>query len=229
MTEDENPPTEEPIAERKPLGWVFWVFLVVFIFMVAGLTAPMVIRCPKKASQTQATSNLRQIGFALVEFESEYGSYPGDNTTKTVSEAFPDHGLDLSSKSSNALFRQLFAAGFTQSEQMFYAEVKGTKVPDGDISPGQVLKQGEVAYGYIAGLSSAGNPARPIAFCPIIPGTDRFDPKPFKGKAVFLRCDNSVASLNIDENGHAISGGTNILSPENPIWDGAAPDIRYPE
>ena len=33
MTEDENPPTEEPIAERKPLGWVFWVFLVVFIFM----------------------------------------------------------------------------------------------------------------------------------------------------------------------------------------------------
>ena len=72
-------------------------------------------------------------------------------------------------------------------------------------------------------------PARPIAFVPVIPGTVRFDPKPFDGNAVFLRMDCSVTSLKIVKDGRACSGGIDILSPENPIWDGKAPDIRYPE
>lgn len=177
----------------------------------------------------QAVSNARQIGLALMEFDIEYGSYPNKTTVPLVAKSHPAHGYDLSGTSSNALFRQLFAAGLTQSEAMFYAEVNGTKKPDGDISPRELLKTGEVGFGYIAGLSSEGNPARPIAFCPIIPGTDRFDPKPFKGKAVILRVDNSATSVNIDKNGHAMVGGKNLLSPENPIWDGQAPDIRYPK
>lgn len=229
MNENETPQPEKPIAEKKPTGWLTWVIVILVILCLAGLTAPMVIRCPKKASQTEATSNLRQVGLALLEFDTDYGSFPDEKTSKTVTENFPDHGLNLSGKSSNALFRQLFAAGLTQSEAMFYAEVNGTRKPDGDISPGEVLKKGEVGFGYIAGLSSKGNPARAIAFCPIIPGTDRFDPKPFKGKAVILRVDNSVTSVNIDKNGHAIVGGQNLLSPENPIWDGKALDIRYPD
>jgi hypothetical protein len=229
MTENETPPTEEPVEEKKPMGWLSWVLILVVILSLAGLTAPMVIRCPKKASQTEATSNLRQVGIALLEFDTDYGRFPDDETSKTVTENFPDHGLNLSGKSSNVLFRQLFAAGLTQSEAMFYAEVNGTRKPDGDISPGEVMKKGEVGFGYIAGLSSKGNPARPLAFCPIIPGTDRFDPKPFKGKAVILRIDNSVTSVNIDKDGHALVGGMNVFSPTNPIWSGEKIDIRYPE
>ncbi len=72
-------------------------------------------------------------------------------------------------------------------------------------------------------------PARVIAFCPIIPGTDRFDPIPFDGKAVVLRCDNSVTFVNIDPHGHALVGGMNVFSPSNPIWSGEKIDIRYPE
>jgi hypothetical protein len=112
---------------------------------------------------------------------------------------------------------------------MFYAKVAGTKKPDGDISAGNALSPGEVAFGYVSGLSTVGNPARAVAFCPIIPGTDRFDPKPFDGKAVILRIDNSVVSLNIDRDGHAVSGGHTLFSPKNPIWGGVVPDIRYPE
>jgi hypothetical protein len=113
---------------------------------------------------------------------------------------------------------------------MFYAKVSGTRKPDGVISPGEALEKGEVAFGYISGLSSEGNPARPIAFCPIIPGTDRFDPKPFKGKACVIRGDGSVISLNIGKNGHAFVGGINLLSAENPIWgDEDKIDIRYPD
>jgi len=229
MNSNESPPDEEPLARKKSFGWPFWLFLTVTLVVLAGLTAPMVIRCKKKPEQTGATSNLRQIGLALFEFETEYGAFPNDKTSAMVAKTHPDHGYDLSGTSSNALFRQLFAAGITRSEQMFYAQIDGTKKPDGDFDKGESLDPGEVAFGYIAGLSTAGNPARVVAFCPIIPGTDRFDPKPFEGKAVVLRVDNSVASLNIDENGHAIVFGSNLLSSENELWNGKPLDIRYPE
>jgi hypothetical protein len=92
-----------------------------------------------------------------------------------------------------------------------------------------LLRKGEVAFAYVAGLKSEGNPARPIAFAPVIPGTTRFDPEPFDGKAVFLRIDCSVTSMNIRKDGHVLYEGTDILSPENPIWGGTEPDIRYPD
>jgi len=216
--------------KSKSFGWLFWLVTVVIIIALAGLTAPMVIRCPKKPDQTEATSNLRQIGLALFEFEAEYGSYPSEETAKLVKEKHPTD-INLSGSSSNALFRQLFAAKITQSEQLFYAKNSGTKKPDGEITVGKLLEKGEVGFGYIAGLSTKDNPARPIAFAPIIPGTTKFDPKPFDGKAVILRIDNSVTSLNIDENGNAVSGGQNILSPEHPVWGESVTnlDIRYPE
>jgi type II secretory pathway pseudopilin PulG len=217
------------MPDANPKSATLALVIAAIGIVAAILIPPMFIKKPRGGDMTAEASNLRQIGLALYEFESDYGAYPSEATAALVTQKHPDHGYDLSGTSTNALFRQLFAAKLTQSEQMFYAEVKGTKKPDGVISPGELLKKGEVGFGYIAGLSSEGNPARPIAFCPIIPGTDRFDPKPFKGKAVILRVDNSVTSLNIAENGHAISGGTNILSPKHPVWDGQAPGIRYPE
>ena len=55
-----------------------------------------------------------------------------------------------------------------------------------------------------------------IAFCPIIPGTDRFEPRSFKGKAVALRIDNPSGSHNINEDGHAvIIGGKWEVRPVN--------------
>lgn len=228
MTE-EIPITEPVEKPKKSFPWIPCLITIVIIASLAGLTAPMVIRCPKKADQTEASSNGRQIGLALLEFETEYGSFPDAETAKIVTANNPGHGFDLSGKSSNALFRQLFAANITQSEAMFFAKTKDSKKPDGNISPGKLLAPREVGFGCIAGLSTAGNPSRPIAFCPIIPGTTRFDPEPFKGFAVIVRADNSVASMKIDKDGHAISEGKNILSADHPIWKGKAPDIRYPE
>jgi hypothetical protein len=63
----------------------------------------------------------------------------------------------------------------------------------------------------------------------MIPGTDRFDPKPFKGKAVILKMDNSVTSLSIDKAGHAILDGRNLMDPHHPIWEGHAPVIAWPD
>jgi hypothetical protein len=221
---------EKTKTKTKSFGLQFWLILALCIFVIGGLTFPRTTRGRKKpGDQTEAIFNARQIGLALSEFEAEYGSFPNDETAALVKKKHPS-ATGLSGKSSNALFRQLFAAGITQSEQMFYAKVSGTKKPDGVITPGNILEKGEVGFGYIAGLSTEGNPARPVAFAPIIPGTRKFDPKPFDGKAVVLRVDNSVSNFQILPNGHVnTSPGQDIFSPGNPIWDGKAPDIRYPE
>ena len=230
--EDPPLPPDPGLLNRQP-KWFKPVFhgciVASILFVLAGLTAPMVVRSAKKSEQTQAISNLRHIGLALYEFETQYGTFPDDKTRYLVDKKHPGHGFNLSGKSSNAMFRQLFAADIIQSEAMFYAKLKGTRKPDDIITPGEALRKGEVGFGYIAGLSNKGNPARPVAFCPIIPGTDRFDPKPFDGQAVVLRMDNSVVSVKIDKHGHALMGGVNMLSPANPIWGGEKIDIRCPE
>jgi len=226
MSEEE--PIQQPKPSGKSLSWRFWLFQVVLITGLLGIATPYVVKQKKKADQTRATGNLRQIGLALVEFEADFGSFPSEATAQLVTKQYPNHGHNLSGVSSNALFRQLFAANLTETELMFYAKIPGVRKPDGDTSLGKLLEKGEVGFAYVTGLTSGGNRAHPIAFVPIILGTTRFDPKPFDGYAVFLRTDNSVMAYKIENDGHCRIGGIDILSPENPIWDGQAPDIRYP-
>ncbi len=227
MSEEE--PLPKPKPKTKPFGVQFWLILAISILILACFAVFSNQGGYYRADRTEATSNARQIELALLEFDTEYGSFPSEATAAVVTKNFPNHGYDLSGRSSNALFRQLFAAELTQSEGMFYAKVPGVRKPDGDIAPGKLLEKGEVGFAYVAGLSSEGNPARPIAFAPVIPGTKRFDPKPFQGKAVFLRIDNSVSSLPIGKDGRVLLNGIDILSAENPIWESKAPDIRYAE
>lgn len=182
----------------------------------------MVIRSHRNPDQTEAVSNARQIGLALFEFDSKYGKYPDATTISDVSkDASTDLNLSrlrLGTKSSNDYFRQLLAGGFTQSEKMFYAKIHGAKKPDDNIKGAEALKKGECGFAYLAGLSSEGNPSRPLIVTPLIPGTDRFDPKRFDGKAVILRMDNSVISVNINSSGHVMLDGKNLLDPTNPVW-----------
>ena len=102
-------------------------------------------------------------------------------------------------------------------------------IPPNVIAGAKALEKGECAFTYFLGASILDNPSRPLAVAPMIPGTDRFDPKPFEGKAVILRIDNSVTSLRIDKMGHVNYGGGNLMDPSNLIWDGHPPVIAWPE
>ena len=188
----------------------------------------MVIRATPKSPQTEAVSNARQIGLALFEFENEYESYPSASTVAPVREA-TGTTLDLGTKSSNDFFRQLIGGNFTQSEKLFYAKISGARKPDDVIRGAEALKKGECGFTYFLGATKTDNPQRPLAVTPMIPGTDRFDSKPFKGKAIILKLDNSVTSMNIDKAGHVILDGRNLMDPQHPIWDGHAPGIAWPE
>ena len=206
------------------------------IFIVLGLVAAFFIwnhvrmyRHGRNHDQTEATCNARQIGLALFEFETEYGAFPNASTIPLV-EKENGTAIDLTGTSSNALFRQLFAAQITQSEQMFYARTGDTRKTDGDITPGNILEPGdENGFSYISGLSTADDPLTPIALTPLIPGTITFDPKPFHGKAVVLYIDCSVRSFKIAKDGHIYDKGIDLLSSKHPIWKGKIPDIRCPE
>ena len=203
------------------------IILAIILSSVAGLTAPMVIRQRKKADQTEATSNARSFGLALFEFDAEYGSFPNASTAPLV--ANDSNTTEITGNSSNARFRQLFSAGITQSEQMFYANADGIHKPDSDISGDQALSPGECGFGYIENVSAKDSP-RPIALAPFVSGSVRLDPLPFDGKAVVLWSDNSVRSLPIDRaTGEAELDGQNILDPTHPVWEGTPPVLLLPE
>ncbi len=207
------------------------------IFILLGSIAAIFIWMEAKNRQraagrdyVSAAKNARQIGLTLFEFENEYGSFPSDATAADITKHHPAHGYNLSGTSSNALFRQLFAAEITRSEQMFFAKIPGTIRPDGRIAPpGEALKKGECGFSYISGMATADDPATPIVLTPLIPGTTKFDPKPFDGKAIILHIDCSVRTYDIHKDGHIYDKGIDLLSPKHPVWKGKAPDIRYPE
>lgn len=184
-----------------------------------------------KANATEAANNARQIGLMLLEFDTDYGSFPSEKTLADVEEA-SGVKLPAADKSSNTLFRQLFAAGITVTEAPFFANITGTMKGGDQQDPAKSLSTGKNGFAYIAGLSSAGNPARPLVVCPLIPGTTRFDPKPFGGKAIILRIDNAVQLLPIEEDGTVLEKGVELLSKDHPVWkefEGKAPDIRHPD
>lgn len=202
--------------------------ILVMIAMLAGVTAPMVIRQRKKADQTEAISNARQIGLSLMEFESEYGRYPDATTAPLVAN---DRGTpEITGSSSNARFRQLIRAELTQSESMFYAKADGTRKPDGDISGDSAIAPGECGFGYIENIRTDDGVPRPLAMAPFVKGRAAFDPMPFDYMAVILWSDGSVRSLPIDRiTREVIHDGQNLLDPAHPVWGGVPPSLLIPE
>jgi hypothetical protein len=219
-------------TNRTRLAW--WLTTAaVAVFVFACIYLP-VSRQRIQADLTEARNNLRSMSFALYEFETAYGAFPNADTAKQVIEN-TDSELLLGAGSANAVFRQLIAAEICQSESLFYAKIPGTRKPDNDFSrPENALAKGEVGYSYILGHSSRSPAETPLVVTPLVPGTNRFDPKPFKGRAVIMRIDSLSAGgidvLPINPHGEVIdSSGKHLLAPDHPIWHGKAPVIVWPE
>ena len=215
--------------------------VIVIIAALAGLTAPMVIRQRKKADQTEAVSNAKQIGLAMFEFENAYGSFPDGNAT--ISQITAGNFTITSPDSSNDYFRQLMAAEISQSEAMFYAKAAYSKKPDNVYTGTSALAPGEVGFGYImngtAAFSTAGNPSRPIVVAPLafaggaILTDGKIDVDMYDSKAVVLRIDNSVQSLNVTRSTQQASMGGNatlLTGGDNSVWGtGVTPTIVAPD
>lgn len=224
------PPGAAAIRSRRFLKGIWLVGLgsMLCLLVVTYLAAR---RYRIKADTMEARNNLRSMSFAFFEFEKAYGTYPNASTAAEV-KMNTETILPLGAKFSNDIFRQLIAAEICQSEAVFYAKIPGARKPDNVFSDGSnALVKGEVGYSCIVGLNSRSNSARPLVVTPLIPGTNRFDPKPFAGNAIILRVNSSGANvLPINGNGEVIdSSGKHILDPANPIWGGETPQIVWPE
>lgn len=216
--------------------------VIVIIAALAGLTAPIVMSQRKKADQTEALSNARQIGLALFNFDTEYGRFPDASTAEDVTERT---GSDLASgggTSANAYFRQLIAANVANSETIFYARTEFTKKPDdvfNDVS--SALEAGEVGFGYImrdatTSFSTAGRAGRPIICTPLAydgsVSDSEFDLDVFDGKAVILKLDNSASAINIDRDSRQarLNNKGLLESGADTVWgSGITPKIAAPE
>ena len=174
-------------------------------------------------------TNAKQINLFLDDFETEFGKFPDATTIPKVKTA-TGTPLTLGDHSSNALFRQLIAHG-VNTEKIFWAKLPATPRKPDDIftSDATALVPGECSFSYVAGLSSFSDPETPLIVCPLIPGTTRFDPEPFDGKAIILRVNGSAQAESIDKSGNVIVNGMPIFDPRQPYWIGKDPDIKWPE
>jgi prepilin-type N-terminal cleavage/methylation domain-containing protein len=227
------------VGMRRGFTLVELLVVIVIIAALAGLTAPMVIRQRKKADQTEAVNNARQIGFALFEFETAYGSFPDATTAPTVTEN-TGTTLTFGGTTANDYFRQLIAAEVTQSESMFYAKTAFTKKPDNVFNTtADALENGEVGFGYLlntnTAFSTAGNPARPIVAAPLLYPfqSGQFDLDLYDSKAVVLRIDNSVTSIPILRQSKLaqMPGGKSLLvTGDDTVWGtGVVPTMVNPQ
>ncbi len=206
----------------KLIGGISILFLILFFsFKLKGRR--------NQPNRSLAQSHAEDIGAELLRFETDFGRFPDSSTiAKVAKNTSPP--FSLGDHSSNALFRQLLAMGRT-GELPFWASTGLTPRRPDDVfsSDTTALAPRECAFSYIAGLSSKGDPNTPVVVCPLIPGTTRFDPKPFKGKAIILRLDLSARAEPIDKSGNVIVNGMPIFDPRQPFWKGKAPDIKWPE
>lgn len=214
--------------QKTSKGFTLVELLVVIaiIATLAGIATPMILNARKAGDRTQAVSNAKQLGLALIEFDTEFGSFPDNITAQEVQEVTQSPIQPLLGAFSNDFFRQLLAYGI-QSEEIFYAKTTYTRKPDNVILNNQALEPGEVGFGYVmprpqVGMSTAGNPGLPVAVAPLVQGGQwTFERDTYANKAVILRLDNSVSSPLIRESDNRVSvGGGNTLESVGPqtVW-----------
>ena len=174
------------------------------ILIVDALLNPRIWNCTKKMDMVQAISNSKQIYLVLMDFESDMGKFPDDETAaKAELHAFRG-------PHSNDYLGQLIAGGYTKTEQIFYAyDKRYPRKPDDLISPPeQILQKGECGFGYVMieekgkerGLSSKDNGGLPLVVAPIVNSLGVFETKSYAGRGVYLRVDGSARNERLDSN-----------------------------
>jgi prepilin-type N-terminal cleavage/methylation domain-containing protein len=219
--------------------------VIVIIAALAGLTAPMVIRQRKKADQTEAVNNAKQIGLAMFEFENEYGSFPQGTLGADINARTGNTLAPTSITTSNDAFKQLMASDIAKSEQMFYCKTSFSRTkPDNNTTGGSFLKAGEVGFSYMlfsddTALSSSINPSTPIVVAPLLTrgASAIFDRDMYDSKGVVLRVDQSVSSLNINPTGEIVltpaagnsTAQTLMTTGNSTVWGSRTPKMIPPQ
>ncbi len=206
----------EPEQHGKSSGlhWAAGIVLVLLVMALAGISQPVVLKSRKAADRTEAINNVKQIGAMLIEFDTEYGSFPDDKTALEVKQVTKTD-FTLTGQYSNDYFRQMLADRKPdKSEKPFWAKSPQSpkKSDDNFSTAARALAAGEVGFSYIMesrtkGQSASGEPSRPVVVTPSYQFRPdwTFDPEVHAGKAVVLRLDNSATAMQIREDNKKVS------------------------
>lgn len=197
------------------------VELLVVIAIIAALAAmatPVIMKQQKKAALTTATNNAKQIHILMVEFDTDFGSFPSDDTAEA--------DVDLNGYTgaySNDYLGQFIAGGYIKSEEIFYAKAGSdtNKQPDNDYSSkAKTLEAGECGFAYITNQSTSDNTGRTILAAPMEDGALTFKEDPYDGKGIALRIDGACKQLRLSKERRAkLPGGKTLFEDgDDTVW-----------
>lgn len=217
-----------PPPHRRGFTWLEFVVLIGVLAVAAYLIVPPLIHTTDRGrDRIVALINGKRLALAMMEFASEYGSFPDrESAIKLMKDI--ETPLKLEGDSANDYFRQLIAAGVVSSEDPFYARTPySPKKPDNNFSGTEALRAGEVGFGYVMNGTKAlpnDNPKLIIAVTPLLNAgaIGEFDSKikSMAGSAVLVYLDGSAKLVPIRKDKKVIvNGGYTLLdSGEKSIW-----------
>ncbi len=214
---------------------VLWVLLVIFVFGM--IMIPVVIREGKKMDMTQAMNNSRSIYGVMMDFESDFGRLPDDNSAAKNPEL-----NDFRGNHSDDYLGQLIAGGYVRSEEIFFVkDVRYRNLkPDDVISPpSRIFENNECGFSYVMtevngkrfGLSTDDDGRLPILMAPLVNEWGSFEHKSYSGRGVYLRVDGSASNEKLDPSDHKIyvNGVTLLDSGRHTMWGNMKPVALLPE
>ena len=224
---------------RRGFTLVELLVVIVIIVALAGFSYPQLLKIRKKGDLAEATHNAKQMGLGFTQFDADIGGYPDDDSVDAVEALLGEPSTaSLTGTNSNAYFRQLVIAGVVDSEDNFFSKTSYIKTKPDNVKTGaELLKAGEVGFGYIMKTQGSAVPVRagiPLCAAPLKEAasdgameTDAYD-----GKAIVLMSDSSVKQFNIRKSDskavmpskkHLLEGGS-----EDSVWGTAINPVMLP-
>ncbi|MFP6897705.1 MAG: hypothetical protein VCA38_13955 [Roseibacillus sp.] len=213
--------------QSQPVKLMIFSVLSVVLGIMIAFSSPSCRRLGHGHGLAEALNNVRQVKFALDGFATDFdGHFPNADTGQRVVGG----GTGLSS--SNDYFRQLFMAGETQSEQIFWVKnspvahktAPDDKVLGADGNPSQdlILEPGDCHWAYLTGQTNTSNVERLLIMDPFLPGTTGWDEKLWDRKVIALRIDGSITALRMRISDGKVLDTSNhdYLSSDSAAWQG---------
>jgi prepilin-type N-terminal cleavage/methylation domain-containing protein len=216
---------------RYQKGFTLTELLAVMTILVvlAGIAPASIFKSLKRASLAQAINNAKQVKLSLDAFAIDFdGQYPNDDTADYVIEGGTGETY------SNDYFRQMFLAGVTESEKIFWVKnsaVASKFAPDDKVKEGgrvqadEVLQKGDVHWAYITDQTNLDTGSRPLILDGYKRGTSEWDPNTWDQKVIVLAIDGSCRTMGMRASDGKVLDGSrkDILSAQADAWDGEDP------
>tara|TARA_B100001057_G_scaffold276860_1_gene277171 strand:+ start:8502 stop:9395 length:894 start_codon:yes stop_codon:yes gene_type:complete len=217
---------------RYQKGFTLTELLAVMTILVvlAGIAPASIFKSLKRAAMAEAVSNAKQVKLSLDSFAIDFdGQFPNDDTAEYVIKG------GTGTTYSNDYFRQMFLAGVTESEKIFWVKnsaVASQFAPDDKVKEGgrmqrqEILQKGDVHWAYITDQTNLDTGSRPLILDGYKRGKSEWDPNMWDQKVIVLRIDGACKLMRMrPSDGKVIDGSKkDILSAEADAWDGETPE-----